>query len=237
MGHHSVAGHHGGQSLPSSFGGHGGPASSSPSAFHHGGSVALAGNDSDWAASSLEDLSCPIPLPVNRFTLPPIESGDNYLKTWDLILFWFRSPGFSTARTDSQLVTDDRNTHASQFCEGQLRTSLKDGTVCYLFENTGSTYFGKGFEMLQVLEDNFCPLSISNLFTTLRALLNNTQGNKEGIHEFWSRFEDHLGALSWSSVNIRPIFQVMLFCKPCTPNTTIYYHNLLQSTRTSPVPP
>ncbi len=66
--------------------------------------------------------------------------------------------------------------------------------------------------MLQVLENNFHPLSISNLFTTLLALFNDTQqGNKEGIHEFWLRFEGHLGALSWLSVNIPPIHQVMLF--------------------------
>ncbi len=173
--------------------------------------MASAGNDSDWAASFVKDLSCPIPLPVNGFTLPPIKLGDNYLKTRDLILFWLGSPSFSMARMDSQLVMDDRNALASQFWEGQLRTSLKDGTVCYLFENTGSTYFGKGFEMLQVLEDNFCPLSISNLFTTLLALLNDTQGNKEGIHKFWLQFEGHLGALSQPLVNILPILQVMLF--------------------------
>jgi hypothetical protein len=65
--------------------------------------------------------------------------------------------------------------------------------------------------MLQVLEDNFHPSSISNSFTTLLALLNNTQGNKEGIHGFWLWFEGHLGALSWSLVNILPILQVMLF--------------------------
>jgi hypothetical protein len=112
---------------------------------------------------------------------------------------------------NSQLVTDDRKALVSQFWEGQLCTSLKDGTVCYLFENTGSTYFGKGFDMLQVLEDNFHPLSISNLCTTLLVLLNDTQGNKEGIHDFWLQFEGHLGALSWLLVNIPPILQVMLF--------------------------
>ncbi len=112
---------------------------------------------------------------------------------------------------DSQLATDDHNAPASLFWEGQLCTSLKNGTVCYLFEITGSTYFGKGFEMLQVLKDNFHPLSFSNLFTTLLALFNNTQGNKEGIHKFWLRFEGHLGALSWLLVNIPPIIQVMLF--------------------------
>jgi hypothetical protein len=108
-------------------------------------------------------------------------------------------------------VTDVCNALASQFWEGQIRTSLKDGLVCYLFENTDSKYFGKGFKMIQVLEDNFRPSSISNLFANLLALFNYTQGDKEGIHEFCFWFEGHLGALSWSFVAIPPILQVMLF--------------------------
>ncbi len=108
-------------------------------------------------------------------------------------------------------MTDGPSALASQFWEGQIRTSLKDGSVCYLFENTDSKYFGKGFEMIQVLENNFRPSSISNSFTTPLARFNDTQGNKEGIHEFCSRFEGHLGALSRSSVAIPPILQVMLF--------------------------
>jgi hypothetical protein len=67
--------------------------------------------------------------------------------------------------------------------------------------------------MLQVLEDNFRPSSISNSFTTLLALFNDTQGDKEGLLEFRSRFEGHLGALSQSSVAIPPILQVMLFLR------------------------
>ncbi len=129
----------------------------------------------------------------------------------DLILFWLRSPGFSTARNDSLLVTDSPNSLASQFWEGQLRTALKNGSVRHLFENTDNKYFGKGFEMLQVLEDTFHPSLISNSFTTLLSLFNDTQGDKEGLHEFRSRFEGHLGALSRSSVAIPPILQVMLF--------------------------
>ncbi len=110
-------------------------------------------------------------------------------------------------------MTDGRNSLASQFWEGQIRTSLRDGLVRYLFENTNSKYFGKGFEMIQVLKDNFNPFSISNSFTTLLALFNDTQGDKEGIHEFRSRFEGHLGALSRSSMAIPPILQVMLFLR------------------------
>jgi hypothetical protein len=69
----------------------------------------------------------------------------------------------------------------------------------------------KDFEMLQVLEDHFRPSLISNSFTTFLALFNNTQGEKESIHEFCSCFEGHMGALSQSLVAIPPILQVMLF--------------------------
>ncbi len=117
------------------------------------------------------------------------------------------------ARLDELLLTDARNALASQYWEGQLRAALIDGPVRFLIENTGSTFYGKGLDMLQVLEDHFCPSSISNSFTTLLALFNDTQGEKKSIHEFWSQFEGHIGALSWSSVAIPPILQVMLFLR------------------------
>jgi hypothetical protein len=65
--------------------------------------------------------------------------------------------------------------------------------------------------MLQVLKDHFHPSLISNSFTTLLALFNDTQGEKDSIDEFRSCFEGHMGALSCSSVVIPPILQVMLF--------------------------
>ncbi len=65
--------------------------------------------------------------------------------------------------------------------------------------------------MLQLLEDDFYPSSISNTFTTLLALLNTTQDNKEGLHEFHA--QGHVSALSQSSVAIPLILQVMLFLR------------------------
>ena len=53
----------------------------------------------------------------------------------------------------------------------------------------------------------------ANSFTTLLTLFNDTQGNKESIHEFCSQFEGHLGALSRPSVAIPSILQVMLFLR------------------------
>ncbi len=88
---------------------------------------------------------------------------------------------------------------------------VTDGPAHFLFKNMGSTFYGKGFEMLQVLEDHFQPSLISNSFTTLLALFNNIQEEKESIHEFCSCFEGHMGALSCLSVAISPILQVMLF--------------------------
>jgi hypothetical protein len=123
-------------------------------------------------------MATPIPLPVDCFTLPPINSNNNYLCSRNLTLFWLYSSGFSTACDNSLLITDAHNALASQFWEGQLQTSLKDGLVWFLFENMGLTFYGKGFEMLELLEDTFRPSSISNTFTTLLALFNTTQGDK-----------------------------------------------------------
>ena len=51
----------------------------------------------------------PIPLPVDRFTLPPIKTTDDYLAARDLIMYWLCRPGFSTARSDGALITDSTN--------------------------------------------------------------------------------------------------------------------------------
>ncbi len=79
------------------------------------------------------------------------------------------------------------------------------------FENTDSTFYGKGFKMLQLLKNNFCPSSIFNTFTTLLALFNTTQGDKEGPHEFRAQLEGHMSTLSQPSKTIPLILQGMLF--------------------------
>jgi hypothetical protein len=91
-----------------------GPAYFSPLAPCHQGSGSSVANEFNWATSSSSNiLLSPIPLPVDRFTLPPIKSGKDYLQSRDLILYWLQTPGFSTAREDSLLVTDGRNALAS----------------------------------------------------------------------------------------------------------------------------
>ena len=152
------------------------------------------------------------------FTLPAIKNATNYLQTRKLILYWLRRPGYSTASSDSALITDSRNALASQFWEGQIRTALKDGgDTRFLFENTGTTYYDKGFKMLQVLKDHYRPSSISNTFTTLLSLFNDTQSDAKGIHEFRSRFEGNLSVLSHSLVTISQILQAMLFLRAIHP--------------------
>jgi hypothetical protein len=146
--------------------------------------------------------SSPIPLLVDCFTLLSIKTSDDYLAARDLILYWLPRPGFFTACSDTTLITDPLNALASQVWEGKIRTVLKDGPARFLFENTGSTYFDKSFEMLQILEDNFCSSSISNPFTTLLSLFNARQSDKEGIHEFHLQLEGNLLALSRLSVAI-----------------------------------
>jgi hypothetical protein len=66
-------------------------------------------------ASSPEVSMAPIPVPSDRFTLAPITTGEDYLKQRDVLLFWLRADGFSTARSDELLLTDSGNALTSQF--------------------------------------------------------------------------------------------------------------------------
>ena len=146
----------------------------------------------------------PIPLPtVAPFTLPAIKNTTDYLQTHELILYWLRRPGCSTACSDSALITDSRNALASQFWEGQIWTALKEGgDAQFLFENTGTSYYDRGFEMLQVLKDHYRPSSISNMFTTFLSLFNDKQkSDAEGIHEFCLHFEGNLSVLGSGTTN------------------------------------
>jgi hypothetical protein len=136
-------GYHGGHfSLPS-LGSRWGPGSSAPSVGHswrsanlacgslvldtfsadHGLSV-VASQESVCVASP-NNASTPIHLPTNHFTLPPIKTVDNYLQTRDLVLFWLRSPGFSTARLDELLLTDAR-------VSGRSALDCPQGWACML---------------------------------------------------------------------------------------------------------
>jgi hypothetical protein len=94
--------------------------------------------------------------------------------------------------------------------------AVQDGPVRFLFDNTGDLYFGRVFEMLAALEENFKPATFSRAFATLLSLINDMQA-EEGIHEFRARFEGHLHNMSWSTVSIPPILQAMLFLRALHP--------------------
>jgi hypothetical protein len=74
--------------------------------------------------------------------------------------------------------------------------AIRDGPFRFLFDHTGDLYYGRGFEMLAVLEANFCPNTFSHASATLLSLITNKQ-DEECIHEFRARFEGHLHNISW----------------------------------------
>jgi hypothetical protein len=83
-----------------------------------------------------------------------------FIDNYDLIQYYLRVPDFSMGRTDDALITDSSNFEASQMWEGQLCLSVKDGSLCYLFENKGDQYKGRGFEMLAALTHLCHPNSV-----------------------------------------------------------------------------
>ncbi len=80
--------------------------------------------------------------------------------------------------------------------EGQLHLAVKDGLLCYLFENKGDLYNGRGFEMLAALSQHCRPDSVANTFTSLLSLFNNVQGNDKPILQYQSHFDGIIMDLS-----------------------------------------
>ena len=106
----------------------------------------------------------------------------------DEIDFHLRSDKYCTRQLDDKLITDPTNAEASRYWEGRLRIAVKNGGLRFLFENTGSRFHGKGFEMIDVLNHHCHPDSVTNAFTILMSLFNDVQGDSEPIVEFRSRF-------------------------------------------------
>jgi hypothetical protein len=120
-------------------------------------------------------------------------------------------PEFSTGRADDSLATDASNAEASRAWEGQLRLALKDGGLCHLFENKGSTYHGRGFEMLNALICYCRPDTVSNAFASLLSLFNDVQRESEPTLEYRSRFDGLTLELSRCKVVVPHLLSVMLF--------------------------
>ncbi len=79
-------------------------------------------------------------------------------------------------------MTDSTNAKASAYWEGQIRVAVQDGSLRFLFENKGSMYDEKGFEMLAALNQHCSPDSDANVFTTLMSLFNDSMGESEKNH-------------------------------------------------------
>ena len=162
--------------------------------------------------------SVPLPAPVgpvwaDLLKLDPIKDAKGFLDLLETIQFYLRMPEFSTGHADGSLTTDAVNLEASRVWEGVLRSAVKDGTLKFLFENKGSLYHGRGFEMLAALMQHCCPDSVSNAFSSLLLLFNNVQGETESIIEYRSRFDGLTLELLRCKVTIPSFLMVMLFLR------------------------
>jgi hypothetical protein len=93
-----------------------------------------------------------------------------------MIQYYLRQPEYTTQRPDDALVTIPSNVVTGLFWEGQLRNAVRKGSLHFLFDNKGTLYHGKGFEMLAVLDQHCHPDTIANAFSTLMSLFNDMQG-------------------------------------------------------------
>jgi len=150
---------------------------------------------------------------VEPFKLSEIKDVRGYLDMQDEIAFHLRSDEYGTRRSDDKLITDSTNAEASRYWEGQLRIAVKNGGLRFLFENTGSRYHGKGFEMIDVLNCHCRPDSVTNAFSTLMSLFNDVQGDSEPIVEFRSRFDGMIMDMRRCKVVIPPLLLVMIFIR------------------------
>jgi hypothetical protein len=72
-------------------------------------------------------------------------------------------------------------------------------------------YVRKGFKMLAALNHHCCPNLVSNAFTTLLLLFNDSMGKSEEIMPFRSRFDGMINYMACCKIVIPPILTVMFF--------------------------
>ncbi len=87
----------------------------------------------------------------------------------------------------------------------------------FLFENEGSLFDGKGFEMLADLNKHCRPDSVANAFTSLMSLFNDKMTDAEDILAFWSRFDGLVNDMSRSKIVIPEMLMVMIFLRSLHP--------------------
>jgi hypothetical protein len=170
-------------------------------------------SSSSSSSTFLAPLATPSPRPAEPFKLSKIKDVKSYLDLQDEIAYYLCSEAFGIRRSDDLLITDPSNAEASCYWEGQLRIAVKNGGLRFLFENTGSRFHDKGFEMIDVLNRHCRPDSVSNAFTTLMLLFNDVQGDSEPIVEFRSCFDGMLLDMTRCKVVIPPLLPVMIFIR------------------------
>jgi hypothetical protein len=89
--------------------------------------------------------------------------------------------------------------------------AIKDGSLCFLFENKGNLYNGPGFKMLVALSQHCRPDTVVNAFTSLLSLFNDVQGNNKLILQYCSCFDGLIMEVACCKVAIPQILMVMLF--------------------------
>ncbi len=86
---------------------------------------------------------------------------------------------------------------------------VQEALLHFLFESKGSMYDGKGFEMLDALNQHCCPDSGTNAFTTLLSLFNDNMGETEEIMAFCSCFDRMVTNMAQCKIVIPPILMVI----------------------------
>jgi hypothetical protein len=148
---------------------------------------------------------------VELLKLDPIKDAKAFLDSFETIQYYLQMPEFSTRHADGSLSTDAANLDASCVWEGQLCLAVKDGALHFLFDNKGTQYHGRGFEMLAALTQHYRPDTVSNAFASLLSLFNDVQGESEPILEYRSRFDGLTQELSRCKVVLPHLLSVMLF--------------------------
>jgi hypothetical protein len=120
-------------------------------------------------------------------------------------------PNYSTRPLDSLLITDAYNLEASWFWEGLIHVTVKDVSLCFLFDKERILYHGEGFEILMVLNQHCCPDTVANAFMTLMSLFNDIKSKAEPIMKFCSWVDSMVMDMLHCKIMIAPILLVMFF--------------------------
>jgi hypothetical protein len=151
------------------------------------------------------------PVCAKLLKFDPIKDAIAFLDSFEQIQFYLHMPNFSTGHTNEALTTNSGNQEASWVWEGQLHLAVQDGSLHSLFENKGTLFHGRGFEMLATLIQHCCPDSVSNTFTSLLSLFNDVQGETESTLKYRSCFDGLTLKHARCKVVIPSILLVMLF--------------------------